>query len=84
MTKFVQGVKSLFSGPDTSAQEQQNAQAASAREAQNLALQKQQETLQNQDATQQEQLGRVTRAPRGRRLLLAATGEQGVSTTLGG
>jgi Sec-independent protein translocase protein TatA len=84
MTKFVSGIKSLFSGPDTSAQEQQAAQEASAREAQSISLQKQQETLQNQDATQQSQLGRVARAPRGRRLLLAATGEQGVSTTLGG
>ncbi|KIZ47388.1 MULTISPECIES: hypothetical protein [Rhodopseudomonas] len=77
MNAFVKGVQSLFSGPDTSAAKKQS-------EEQSLVLAKQAETLQNQDQEQQSQLAKVTRVPRGRRLLLAATGEQGVSSTLGG
>lgn len=81
MSKFVEGIQSLFSGPDTSKQE---AAAAKAREDQQIALDRQKQEVQNQQATEDQNLGKVARAPRGRRLLMAATGEQGVSSNLGG
>lgn len=80
MTKFVDGIKSLFSGPDTSAQQKQIAEQ---RDAQAVALTRQQQTEQTNDAEASRQAGLASRQPRGRRLLLAATGESGVSSTLG-
>jgi hypothetical protein len=76
MSQFVQGIKSLFTGPDTSAQD---AQITKAKEDQTTALARQQQQEQNADAAQSEQLGLTGRQPRGRRLLLAATGESGVA-----
>lgn len=81
MSGFVKGVQSLFSGPDTSAQERQIAQA---KEEQNLSLARQQQNEQAQATLQDQQAGAVGRAPRGRRLLQAATGDGGVASTLGG
>jgi hypothetical protein len=81
MSQFVNGIKSLFTGPDTSAQDKQIAQQ---KEAQSISLSRQQQTEQNSDQEQSVQAGLASRQPRGRRLLLAATGEQGVNTTLGG
>lgn len=81
MSKFVEGIQSLFSGPDTRKQE---ADAAKARDDQRIALDRQKQEVQNQQATEDQNLGKVARAPRGRRLLMAATGEQGVSGNLGG
>lgn len=81
MSKFVEGIQSLFSGPDT---RKQDADAAKARQDQQIALDRQRQETQNQQATEDQNLGKVARAPRGRRLLLAATGEQGVSSNLAG
>lgn len=81
MSKFVEGIQSLFSGPDT---KNQDAIAAKARQDQQIALDRQRQETQNQQATEDQNLGKVARAPRGRRLLLAATGEQGVSSNLAG
>lgn len=81
MTAFVNGVKTLFSGPDTSAQQQQIQQS---KDAQSIALSRQQQDQQNAAALQDQQAGAAARAPRGRRLLQAATGDAGVATTLGG
>ena len=81
MNAFVEGVKTLFSGPDTSAQDKQ---AAKERDSQRIALSRQQQTEQQAAALQDEQAGLAARMPRGRRLLQAATGDSGVATTLGG
>jgi hypothetical protein len=80
MSQFVKGIQSLFTGPDTSAQD---AQIAAAKQDQSLALSRQQQTEQVAAAEQDKQAGLVGRQPRGRRLLTAATGESGVQTTLG-
>lgn len=83
MSSFVQGVKSLFTGPDTSAQE---AEAKKQREEQQISLERQRQTEQQAAAQADQQAGLASRAPRGRRLLLALTGDTGVggsSTTLG-
>ena len=81
MSKFVDGIGSLFKGADTSAADRQIAQQ---REDQQIALNKQTQDLQNQNSQQDKNLAGVIRQPKGRRLLLAATGERGVSSTLGG
>jgi hypothetical protein len=81
MSSFVNGVKSLFTGPDTSAQDKQ---AAQARDDQRVALARQQQSEQQQAAIADQQAGLAGRVPRGRRLLQAATGDSGVSSTLGG
>lgn len=82
MNDFVNGIKSLFGGgQDTS---NLDAEAAKQREQQAIATERQKQDLQNAQGTTDQQLGRATRVPRGRRLLLAATGEAGVSKTLGG
>jgi hypothetical protein len=81
MGKFVDGIKSLFSAPDTSAQDEQIKQA---RESERLALDKQRETAQGAEGEADLAAGAARRIPRGRRLLLAATGEGGVSGKLGG
>lgn len=81
MSQFVKGIQSLFSGPDTKGQE---AEAARQRQDQQITLDRQRQELQNQQATEDANLGKAARAPRGRRLLLAATGEQGVSNNLSG
>lgn len=80
MGQFVQGIKSLFTGPDTSAQDTEIAQS---KQAQTVALARQQQTEQAAAAQKDQQLGLASRQPRGRRLLMAATGDAGVSDTLG-
>ena len=67
--------------PGTGAQE---AEIARQREAQQIALSRQQGELQNQEAETDLAAGKVAKVPRGRRLLLAATGEAGLPKTLGG
>lgn len=79
MTNFISGISSLFGGESAATKE-----AAKAREAQSITLSKQTQDQQVAEAEQDQQLGRASRIPRGRRLLLAATGEQGVSAKLGG
>jgi hypothetical protein len=81
MAGFKQGISTLFNGVDTSAQE---AQATRAKETQRLTLERQRQDLQNSEAEGAVQTGKATRLPRGRRLLLAATGEEGLPGTLGG
>lgn len=76
MNAVVEGVKSLFAAPklpDTKAQDQ----AAS------VAIARQQQELQAQQAQRDSEIARARKAPKGRRLLLAATGETGISNTLG-
>jgi hypothetical protein len=80
MSQFVSGVKSLFSGPDTSAQQQQ---IANAKQDQSISLARQQQTEQQSAAQADQQAGLASRTPRGRRLLMASTGDDGVSATLG-
>lgn len=87
MGDFVKGISTLLTGgapkkgPGANFQSDITAQ----REAERLAAAKQKEQLDQQEAEQDLRAGRATPVPRGRRLLLAATGEQGVakSTTLG-
>lgn len=74
--RFVDGLSSLFSAPDTSAQQ---AAATTARDQQGVELERQRQQQQNQEATTDATTGRIARIPRGRRLLLAATGESGVA-----
>jgi hypothetical protein len=85
MGKFVEGVKSLFGGGsnDDLARAQQR-QAQQNREQQQVDIARQQQTLQNQQSDQDVQTGRALRIPRGRKLLLASTGEAGLPTKLGG
>lgn len=80
MSKFVDGIKSLFTRTDNSAQQ---AEIARQRAQQDISLTRQQQQLQTQEAEQSKQAGAAARQPRGRRLLLAATGEAGVQSTLG-
>lgn len=80
MGQFVKGLGALFNGPDTSAQE---GEIKRARQSEQIALDRQRQEVQAQAATDDQQLGRVARAPRGRRLLMAATGEGGLSSKLG-
>lgn len=88
MTQFVQGIKSLFTGQpsaDNSAQiAQQNQQIAQQREQQNLQVEAQKQNLQQQESQQSGAAAAAGRVPRGRRLLLAATGETGLPSKLGG
>ncbi len=81
MSNFIKGIGSLFGGKtsDTSQIDAQNKLAADQREQQNLQLDRQTQELQQQQQQQQAQLNQLTRAPKGRRLLMAATGEQGVN-----
>ncbi|OKO68300.1 hypothetical protein AC629_42200 [Bradyrhizobium sp. NAS80.1] len=80
MNAFVQGVKTLFTGPDTSAQDKA---AAEAKQEQQISLARQKQTEQQQAALADQQAGAAGRTPRGRRLLIASTGDAGVSSTLG-
>ncbi|HEX9770996.1 MAG TPA: hypothetical protein VGA50_17620 [Kiloniellales bacterium] len=54
-----------------------------AREQQEIQLARQRQELQREDATSSSALRTVRRPPPGRRLLLAATGEAGLRSTLG-
>lgn len=74
-------VTSLFGGGGgNSALLAQQQQAATN---QKVDLARQQQTLENQQAQQDVQLGRGVKQPVGRRLLLAATGDAGLAKTLG-
>lgn len=88
MTQFVQGVKSLFTGKADGGQEEamraQQETVAKQREQQQLQLETQKQGLQQQEAITEGQSARTSRAPRGRRLLLASTGESGLQSKLGG
>lgn len=66
--------------PDTSAQE---AEIGKQREQQSISLARQTQEAQQTGAEQDTNVARATRLPRGRRLLLAATGERGVTNKLG-
>ena len=80
MSQFVSGIKSLFTGPDTSAQQ---AQIEKAKQDQQISLDRQRQQEQQQAALADQQAGAAGRTPRGRRLLQASTGDTGVSSTLG-
>lgn len=80
MTQFVTGIKSLFTGPDTSAQDKA---AKQSKDDAAIALDRQRQTEQQQAAIADQQSGLASRTPRGRRLLIASTGDAGVSSTLG-
>jgi len=80
MSSFIEGLKALFTGPDTSKAE---AEARKAREDQQVQIARQTSELQQERATQEGTIASQRRAPRGRRLLFAATGEQGVKKVLG-
>lgn len=88
MSGFVKGIKTLINGPDTSAADsaaaQAQQQADQAKQEQQVQLSRQQQTLQDQQTEQAARMGKAARTPPGRRLLLAATGEQGVTDKLGG
>lgn len=80
MGQFVEGVKSLFTGPKTG---NLDAEIAGRQNEQRNLLNKQLETEQNRAGELDAAAGAARRLPRGRRLLLAATGEQGLNRTLG-
>lgn len=81
MSGFKQGISTLFNGVDTS---EQDAAASRARDNQRVGIEKQRQDQTAAAAGTEAELGKVSRIPRGRRLLLAATGEQGLPSTLGG
>lgn len=94
MSRFVNTIGNLFDGGNSSAERaasasasvnraEQDRQIAQQRDAQSIALNRQQQDAQQQDADLTQRVGRAGRLPRGRRLLLAATGETGVSNKLG-
>lgn len=80
MGAFADNMKKLFVGADTS---EQDALIARARDNERLAREKQFATLSTAVGEADAQSGKAQRAPRGRRLLLAATGEAGLPSTLG-
>lgn len=86
MGALLDGVKALFSGgADMDRQaEQQAKRDREVRQANDIAIARQKQTLQNEQAEDEGTLAKVKRAGRGRRLLFAATGEGGVSGNLGG
>ncbi len=90
MSGLVRSVKNLFGGGgDTGtagadAIRRQAEIARKTREAQQVAVARQRQELQNQKATDQTEVRRARRTPPGRRLLFAATGEGGLSAKLGG
>jgi len=85
MSNFAKGVKAMFTPRDTSAQEaEQEAEIAKQRETQQIAMANQKQTLQQQAGEADKGVARASRTPRGRRLLLASTGEAGLSNKLGG
>lgn len=88
MNKVVESVKNLVTGGESDelqrSREQQDRQAAVARDQQQIALARQQQQLQAEGADADQRVGRASRVQRGRRLLLAATGEGGISGKLGG
>lgn len=81
MANFAKGIKTLFTGADTSAQD---AEVERQRQQQTVALDRQLQEEQTAEARTDTQLGAAGKLPRGRRLLLAATGDRGLSSTLGG
>lgn len=87
MSSTVKNLKALFTGEETDAVKRQRElsekQADEAKTQQTAALNRQQQQLQVEEAMRDEQAGAAGRLPRGRRLLLAATGERGVSNKLG-
>lgn len=66
--------------PDTSGQD---AAIKKAKDEQSIALDRQKQEQQAAAQDQAVQSGGITRQPRGRRLLQAATGDSGVQSTLG-
>ena len=82
------GIGALFTGKmpgGASDEDRQRAeqQLQQQREGQILSLTRQQQQEQNEADRQEQQLGGARRVPRGRRLLLASTGEAGLSDKLG-
>jgi hypothetical protein len=88
MAKFAEGLKTLFTGqPAGDNADQiaaQNEQIAKQRETQSISLANQKQQLQQQEGEADKGVARASRTPRGRRLLLASTGETGLSNKLGG
>src|SRR4051812_359729 len=83
LSGFVGGLFGGGSSNNNTAQiAQQQALAQQQADDQRVSLARQQQTLENTQAQQDLQLGKGVRVPVGRRLLLAATGEQGLSKTL--
>lgn len=80
--QFIGPIGTLFGlgGSETGSQERQIAEA---RRREQIAADRQKSQLQQQEGEQDAQAGRAMRIPRGRRLLLAATGEAGLPSTLG-
>jgi hypothetical protein len=84
--EFVSTLKGLFGGGDGEEKRllaEQAEKQAEQQDQQQINLQRQQQQQQAEAARVDEQAGRGTRIPRGRRLLLAATGETGLSNKLG-
>jgi hypothetical protein len=80
---FVGPIGSLF-GLGGSEGGSQEAELARQREQQRIELERQRGEAQRKEQETDLQAGRAMRIPRGRRLLLAATGEAGLPGTLGG
>lgn len=84
MSKFVKGLTSMFGGSGRAQRMEKMNQItaqAQATETQKLAQERQVQELQNQQAEQETEISRARKTNRGRRLLLAATGEDGVQKT---
>ncbi len=82
MSNVVKGLKNMFFG-DKGAERRARKDIAINRERQLIEGNRQLQESQATEARAMAQAGQVSRAPRGRRLLLADTGERGLSSTLG-
>lgn len=84
MGKFLKGLGAIFGGGSGRQQrKEQILEQTRATEQQQTAQVQQARVLQEEQQDQEEEISRARRAPKGRRLLLAATGEDGVKATIG-
>lgn len=81
MTKFVQRI---FTPSQTGVRQEQMRQSEARAKEQEALQARQMQRESEERADLETQVARARRQPKGRRLLLAATGEQGVASTLGG
>ncbi len=83
MGKFLKGLGAIFGGSQRQQRIDQINNQVRAEKIQEEAQIQQTRQLQEEQQDQEAEIARARRAPKGRRLLLAATGEEGVKATIG-
>jgi hypothetical protein len=78
MAKFIKGLSSMFGGGQREQRVAQIQNQTQSQEQQRIAQERQVQQLQQEQQEGEIEAARARRVPRGRRLLLAATGEDGV------